>query len=274
MKKAAILISIAFLSLTLNAQNGDYIQTNGVKIYYETYGEGEPLLLLHGFTMTHKAWEPWIEDLAKTHKLIVPDQRGHGNSTNPEKVYTHKLSAMDMYGLMDALHFEQFDAIGHSSGAMTLIHMATMDTSRISSMALISGTSYFPEQSRVNTKNTTYETIDDGWKNYLGAIHPGGEEQIKMLINQFHSFSTSYDDMNFTPAYLGTIRSATFIIHGDRDHHFPIDIPVTFYESIPKSYLWIVPNDGHFPAGIYERNSIWSDVMMSAMDEFFSGKWE
>ena len=57
-------------------QIGKYADVNGVKIYYETYGEGEPLLLLHGFSLSHKFWNPWIENLQKDRKLIIPDLRG------------------------------------------------------------------------------------------------------------------------------------------------------------------------------------------------------
>jgi len=67
----------------IHAQETNYANVNGVKLYYEIYGEGEPLVLLHGFTMSNKMWEGWIEDLSKNYKLILVDLRGHGNSTNP-----------------------------------------------------------------------------------------------------------------------------------------------------------------------------------------------
>ncbi len=67
---------IILLLLGLNnakAQNGSFVETNGVKIYYETHGEGEPLLLLHGFSLSHKFWDPWIKDLLENHQLIIPE---------------------------------------------------------------------------------------------------------------------------------------------------------------------------------------------------------
>jgi len=196
--------------------------------------------------------------------------RGHGNSTNPSKVYTHNMSALDMYGLMDHLKIDEFQALGQSSGAMTLTHMATLDTTRITSLILVAGTSYFPEPARPIMAGVTYET----WKTHMEPLHPGGEEQIKMLIDQFNNFADTYNDMNFTPAYLSTIACPTLIIHGDRDPLFPVDIPLASYKAIPESYLWIVPNEGHIPIGIYDRNSIWSDVLFKVMEEFYAGKWK
>ena len=64
------------------------------------------------------------------------------------------------------------------------------------------------------------------------------------------------------------------IIHGDRDQFFSVDIPVIFYEAIPNSYLWIVPNEDHGVIGTYKRDSIWSDVFLKVVEEFFGGKWE
>ncbi|MCF7559996.1 alpha/beta hydrolase [Sabulilitoribacter multivorans] len=264
----AFLLMLGFQSL--DAQDGNFVETNGVKIYYETHGEGEPLLLLHGFSLSHKAWDSWIDDLSHEFMVITPDLRGHGNSTNPSKEFTHELSAQDIYGLLDALKIDKVKAIGQSTGAMTLTHMATMDSTRISSMILVSGTTMFPLEARKIMETVTYER----WKGHMEPHQPRGEEQIRILVNQFRNFAKTYNDMNFTSPYLATITCPTLIIHGDRDDFFPVDIPISFYKSIPNSYLWIVPNDGHIPIGIYGRNSIWSDVFYKVLIEFFNGTWD
>ena len=93
-------------------------------------------------------WSSWIEDLSKEYLLIIPDLRGHGRSTNPSNIFTHELSATDMFGLLDKLEIDHFKAIGHSSGAITLMYMATMDTSRVTSMILVGGASYMPAEGR------------------------------------------------------------------------------------------------------------------------------
>ena len=274
MKKLIFLSTILLIGLKINAQDGKYVETNGVKIYYEMYGEGDPLLLLHGFMSSHKQWEPWKEDLSKKHLLIIPDSRGHGNSSNPSNKFTHKLAAKDMYGLMDALKIEKFKAIGGSSGGMTLIHMATIDTSRITSMILIGATSYYPEESRAIQRQISYDKQHKDRLAFLETLHPGGEKQIRQLMIQFNNMAEDYDDMNFTAPYLSTIKSKTLIIHGDSDVFFPIDIPITSYKAIPNSYLWIVPNAGHMPFGFNEKKSIWADVFLKVIEDFFEGKWK
>ena len=179
-----------------------------------------------------------------------------------------------MYGLMDALKIEKFKAMGHSSGGMTLTHMATMDTSRIISMILIGATSFFPEQCRAIQRQVYYDTENKDWIAHLKTIHPRGEKQVRQILTQFRNMSKSYDDMNFTSPYLSTIKCQTLIIHGDRDNFFPVDIPVDSYKSIPDSYLWIVPNDGHIPLGLMSNQSIWSEMFIKVADDFFKGNWK
>jgi pimeloyl-ACP methyl ester carboxylesterase len=271
MKNPILTLFALLLYTQIHAQEAKYADVNGMKIYYEIHGEGEPLVLLHGFTMSHTMWEGWIEDFSKSYKLIIPDLRGHGNSTNPSNEFTHEESARDIYGLLDLLKIDKFKAIGFSSGGMTLTHMATMDTSRIQAMVLISSTSFFPESCREILRSVNYESVDENWMNNMKKQHPGGEKQIRSLLTQFNNMAYSYDDMNFTNPYLSTIKSPTLIIHGDRDVFFPVDIPVNSYKSIPTSYLWIVPNFGH---SSIDKNSIWADAFLIVVNKFFSGEWQ
>lgn len=141
-------------------------------------------------------------------------------------------------------------------------------------MILISSTSFFPEECRAVQRKVFYDTEDKDWLDYLKTIHPGGEDQIRQILTQFRNMAQTYEDMNFTPPYLSTIQSQTLIIHGDRDKFFPVDIPVNSYKSIPNSYLWIVPNDGHIPLGLFGNESIWSEMFIKVVNDFFKGKWE
>lgn len=263
----SIFLSVVLLSTT-QAQSGKYANVNGVSIYYEVYGEGEPFVLLHGFTMSHKMWEEWVDDFSDRFQVILVDLRGHGNSTNPSNIFRHKESAKDIYALLDHLNIEKFKAMGFSSGAMTLLHMATMDTSRIEAMVLLGATTYFPEVCRATLRSINYENIDDSWMNSLKHYQPGGESQIRKLLKQFNDFAKTYDDMNFTSPYLSTIKSSTLIVHGDRDEIFPVDIPVDMYKSIPNSYLWIIPDFMH---NSMQSDTIWVDHYFKVAKHFLTG---
>jgi len=210
---------------------------------YQVVGVGEPLLLLHGFGGCGDNWQPMIEVFARRYQLIIPDLRGHGSSTNPTKTFTHRQAANDVIALLDQLGLQRVRAMGISTGGMTLLHMATQQPQRIDAMVLISAAAYFPEQVRaIMTQQTPPE-----FRAFMRACAKRGEEQVRELSEEFTSFKDSYDDMNFTPPYLGTIKARTLIVHGDRDVLFPLSIPVEMYHAIPASALWIIPEGGHVP---------------------------
>ncbi|MGK2934024.1 MAG: alpha/beta fold hydrolase [Gemmatimonadaceae bacterium] len=226
---------------------GKMLRVNGIEMYYETSGKGQPLVLLHGFFSSGTTWARLIPEFANSYQVIVPDLRGHGRSTNPTKRFTHRQSALDVFALLDALGITQFKAMGISTGGMTLIHMATQQPSRVDAMVLIGATIYFPDQARAIMRTATIEGLTPDAYDRRRQIHKRGDEQIRELQQQFHDFKDSYDDMNFTSPYLSTVSARTLIVHGDRDQFFPVEIPLEMYRSIPNALLWIIPQGGHVP---------------------------
>jgi pimeloyl-ACP methyl ester carboxylesterase len=238
----AVLCSAAALG-----QPGRTVPVNGMEMYFEERGAGDPLILLHGFSSSGQAWSTVVDDFARVYRVIVPDLRGHGRSTNPSGEFTHRQSARDVLALLDHLGIHRAKAMGISTGGMTLLHLATSQTDRLDAMVLIGATTYFPEQARGIMARSAPDKLTETELARFRKIHPRGDEQIRMLRRQFFHFKDSYEDMMFTPPYLATIRARTLIIHGDRDQFFPVAIPVEMYRSIPNAALWIVPNGDHVP---------------------------
>jgi pimeloyl-ACP methyl ester carboxylesterase len=237
-------------------------------MYYEVYGEGAPLVLLHGFTQSSQLWQPFISDFAKHYQLIIPDMRGHGYSTNPTNQFTHGQSALDIFALLDQLEIDRFKAIGFSSGGETLIHMATQQPARVETMVLIGASSYWTEQARAVLRELTVESEAWDWKQ-LRQWHVHGDDQIRALLNQLHECKDSYDDMNFTPPYLSTIEAKILLMYGDRDHFCPVSLVVEMYSSIPNAYMWIVPNGSHDPF-VGKGAELFTQTTL----EFLRGEWE
>jgi pimeloyl-ACP methyl ester carboxylesterase len=242
---------------------------NGMEMYYELLGDGDPLVLLHGFTGSGSNWGPFIGDLGKERQLIIPDLRGHGRSTNPSNRFTFRQSALDVFALLNRLQIERFKAIGLSGGAKTLLHMATQQPSRVEAMVLISAAPYFPEQARAIMRQMTPESRSEEEWQMMRQWHEHGDQQIRELWLQGNGFKDSYDDMNFTAPYLSTITARTLIVHGDRDPFYPAGIAMEMYAAIPQSYLWMVPNGGHGP--------IFGDLkdgFVETASAFLRGDWE
>jgi pimeloyl-ACP methyl ester carboxylesterase len=218
-----------------------------MEMYAEVRGTGEPLVLLHGFSGCGQAWSRVADRLAEDYQMIIPDLRGHGRSTNPSGTFTHRQSALDVYALLDQLGVKRFKAMGISTGGMTLLHMATQQRDRVEAMVLIGATSYFPEEARAIMREVAEDTLSPQARQMYGRCATRGDSQISQLVAQFGRFKDSYDDMNFTPPFLGSIAARTLIVHGDRDVFFPVSIPVEMYRAIPEAALWIVPDGDHVP---------------------------
>lgn len=224
------------------------VAVNDAELYYQRVGQGPKLVLLHGFLGSHLQWKPYLEELAQDFEIIVPEFRGHGKSTNPSGAYTHRQNACDIYTLLDALEITHFNTVGFSSGGMTLLHMALQQPERIKAMSLWGTANYFPDECRAIQRKMTLENIaeqDPAWLENLRERHAHGDSQIRELLALFRQMADSYDDMNFTPPYLSTIRTPTLIVHGDRDQFFPVHIPVEMYQAMPNASLWILPNTDH-----------------------------
>ena len=227
----------------------EIVQLNGIEMYYETEGSGEPLLLLHGGTGCQENWvHAGRDQFVREYTLIKPDARGHGRTTNPRKTITHRQCALDTLALLDHLGIERCKAIGLSMGGNSLLHMATLQPDRIEGMVLVSATMYFPEQARAIMRQIPAASGQkpEEWER-MRRSHKLGDEQISALWDWTREMQDSHDDMNFTPSSLSRIKAATLIVYGDRDPLYPIEMAIEMYRAIPRSALWVIPNGGHGP---------------------------
>jgi pimeloyl-ACP methyl ester carboxylesterase len=234
----------------VNIPAGRTVSINGFELYYETAGDPDapPLLLLHGGT---GCCEDWVyagrEEFAKDYRLIAPDARGHGRSTNPSGILSHRQNSLDALALLDHLGIGKCKAIGLSFGGNTLLHVATRAQHRVEAMALVSATMHFPDQARqlMRQMHTAPKTEKD-WAD-MRKRNKLGDAQILALWDWAGALAKDYGDVNFTPDQLASITADTLIIYGDRDPLYPVEMGVALYRAIPKAALWVVPKGGHGP---------------------------
>lgn len=254
--KAIVLASVFLALLTTQPASaqaaarapGQFVSVNGINLHYQVRGEGEPLLLLHGFGMCGPVeWGHIVDDLAKQYKIVLVDLRGHGWSTNPSGKFTLRQSAEDVRGLLDHMELPSVRAMGISAGGMTLLQLASRYPARISAMVIIGATNRFPEQARRTIEMMGKFPLPPDIAQAMESCASRGPGQVSELMAQFQDFRDSHDDMNLGAKELGRIRAKTLIVHGDRDEFFPVEVPVELYRSIQGSSLWIVPEGGHVP---------------------------
>jgi pimeloyl-ACP methyl ester carboxylesterase len=114
-----------------------FAEVNGVKLHYLIAGNGDPVLLLHGYAQTSHMWLPLIPLLAKTHTVIAPDLRGFGDSSKPEAGYDKKTLAQDIHALTTSLGFKRVAVVGHDIGLMVAYAYAAQYSTEVSRIVLM-----------------------------------------------------------------------------------------------------------------------------------------
>lgn len=119
----------------------EFFPSDGIQIYYETFGKGKPLILIHGWgSDINHGWVEtgWVKPLQSIRRVIAMDCRGHGQSEKPhdQKVYSYSTMARDVLNLMDHLNITKADVFGYSMGAFMAVFLLGHHRERFSSMIL------------------------------------------------------------------------------------------------------------------------------------------
>src|SRR5216683_5441503 len=100
----------------MSTTTGQYADVNGINLYYETYGTGRPLILLHGGLGSGEMFGPVLPQLAERHQVIAVDLQGHGRTADIDRPIDARLMAGDIAALIDHLKLDKPDVVGHSLG--------------------------------------------------------------------------------------------------------------------------------------------------------------
>jgi pimeloyl-ACP methyl ester carboxylesterase len=242
-------------------------QVNGIDMHWESTGEGEPLLWLHGFMGTGADWQHVFPDAIAGYRLIAPDLPGHGASNGRPGPYSFRASADDVYALLDSIGADRVNVIGLSGGGITALHMATRQPDRVTRLVVISAPASFPPQARAIQGNFSETMLGTAEMARMRERHSRAG-QVEALIAQTRAFADA-DDPAFTGADLASITAPTLIVFGDRDFLYPVSMACELRRTIPRSWLWVVPNGGHGP--IFGTHAA---PFRGIAAEFLSGAWD
>ena len=110
---------------------GQYAEVNGLNLYYETHGAGQPLILLHGGLMSGETFGPVLPLLAERHQVIAVDLQGHGRTADIDRPIDVRLMADDIAALIDNLGLDRPDLVGYSLGGGVALHTAAKYPARV-----------------------------------------------------------------------------------------------------------------------------------------------
>ena len=248
---------------------------HGHRIAYLDEGQGQPVILIHGFGGSMWQWEH--QQRLSTHwRVITPDLLGSGLSDKPDLAYSPDQMLEAFVGFMDALQIQQAVLIGNSMGAGLAIGMALTYPSRVSKLVLIDGLpDHVLDKLKSPTMRRALESSAPSWLVSFGNWLFGNfvmESVLKELVYDhtlltpavlersnrnrrrpgvIRPMMTARDNLplweaGFAPR-LGEIRHPTLILWGEEDGVFPVAVGEALQRTIPGSRLVRIPKAGHIP---------------------------
>jgi pimeloyl-ACP methyl ester carboxylesterase len=114
-----------------------FADVNGIRLHYLVAGQGDPILLLHGYAQTSHMWLPLIAKLADKHTVIAPDLRGFGETSAPDDGYTKAAMAQDIHALIKSLKYDRIRLVGHDIGLMVAYAYAAQYPAEVDRLVLM-----------------------------------------------------------------------------------------------------------------------------------------
>lgn len=231
-----------------------YLTHNGGRIYFYTFGEGEPILFIHGFTLDHRMWQPQIDFFKRTHQVIAYDARGFGKSSVPIKSYKH---TDDLKALLNHLNIPSAHIVGLSMGGRIGASFAVEHPNMVRSLTLLdSALDGFASTVNweVHAKEAGLVTAKQNWFNHeifeATRKRPEAMSAIRPIINDYTGWHWLHDDV-IKPAKIPArarlykIKAPTIIAVGENDLSYFQAIADVLAAGIPGSKKVIVPKAGH-----------------------------
>jgi pimeloyl-ACP methyl ester carboxylesterase len=236
--------------------SGSSIDVNGAALYYEEHGEGAPLLLIHGGLSSSAQWGAVVPELAGGFRVITPDSRGHGRSTNPPEELSYALIADDVAALIAALGLRGPVVGGWSDGGQVTLELGARHPEIAG--ALIVGAAYPDfEAGGLRDAHRALLGADEAgvpdpahldaqlgeFAEEIKGLHPGGAEQWRALVGETAPMWLHYEGLG--PDALQAIQAPVLVLAGDRDELIPLELAASLYRALPDAELAICPQLSH-----------------------------
>lgn len=260
--KLFLLIAIIMAAAKSNAQqikpiSSGYAPANGTKVYYEVYGEGKPIVLLHGAYYTIEMnWAQLIPELAKTRKVIALELQGHGHTPYSDRKLSRATLASDVEQVMNYLKIDSADVAGYSFGGQIAYQFAIQSPERLRKLVIISAAykteGWVPEVSNVFKIMKPEFLANSPMQAAYNAVAPDKTKWTKFVEQMIASAGEPF---NLGDENIAKITAPVLIISGDNDGMDKIELAKTYkllgggvaadMQPMPKSHLAIVPNQTH-----------------------------
>jgi 3-oxoadipate enol-lactonase len=235
------------------------IKINDIELAYTRRGQGNPLVLLHGYPLDHHLWDDVAPLLEDTFDLILPDLRGFGESTTVDSPFTMDDYASDIAGLLDQLGVQKAAIVGHSMGGYVALAFAKLYPERVSGLGLVSS-QVLPDPP--DRKEGRYKSAADVSEKGIGGVVEvmapkfASDERLQAFAREtmerqqpaafIGALKAMAERMDSTPL-LSSFKFPIVIIHGEADALIPIDRAREVKNAVLQAHLVELNGAGHMP---------------------------
>ena len=236
---------------------------NGLGLAYVEAGDpnGEPLLLLHGYTDSSRSFSPMVPYLSG-YRLLIPDQRGHGASDAPECCYGTSQFAYEARLFLDALGVKRAAVVGHSLGSMVAISLAADNPERVSKIVLIGSTALVPVKRGdwLYDNATTMKAKLDPSTQFAKDWHPANQPtkvdpQFASAVNDEllrippHVWRRVMRELSYVPVgrHAADVKAPVLVLSGGKDNLFPTEHHQSLLKAFPHAEAHVFAELGHNP---------------------------
>lgn len=223
-----------------NESRGGFVKVNDISMYYEVYGEGPPLVLIHGSGQSIVDMAAQIDGFRDQYQIIVADSRAHGKSGMTEQQMTYRQMATDWASLIAELTTEPARVIGWSDGGNIALELARAHSELIDRVAVM-GANLAPDESAVYPWAVNWVLEESA--NIEKQLADGDTSQNWAALKQQFYLLRELPDM--TLEELSTIQAPVLVMAGDRDI-IREEHTLLIYQTLPNAHLAIFPGETHF----------------------------
>ncbi|MDO4228999.1 MAG: alpha/beta hydrolase [Capnocytophaga sp.] len=225
-----------------NPKVGKYAQTVDAKIYYETYGKGSPIVILHGGGVG-SAYEmgQFIDLLTPTHLVIVISTRGHGKSELGSQKVTLEQRATDVLTVVSAVTQDPVTIIGFSDGAYAGYKFASMYPKKIKQLVAIGAGEVVQGLRTIGATYAMLESLDKAYWQQQKSLMPQPERVPEVITTMMAMYNTT----NISKELFMSIQCPVLVVSGEKDANAPLETILNAYRMIPNAQLSIIPNAPH-----------------------------
>lgn len=217
----------------------DYADVNGVPMWYDDRGDGDPLVLLHGGLTDSRDFSGNLDALASTFRLLLPERRGHGHTADVAGPITIEVMAQDTIAFLDKIVGERVRLVGYSAGAIVALWVAVRRPDLVDRLVLISG-AFHPD-------GAIFKPSADGpppapLVAAYAEVSPDGADHFPVVVAKIAR--SVHEEPGLAPTELSAVACPTLVMAAD-DDIVTLEHTLALYRGLRDAQLAIIPGTSH-----------------------------